>query len=103
MLIKDFKNLPIALALTTGAGILMHDTQIDHATSLGMNGNYSSFNSSTAGRLYKKNDHLHYERPIYETNSNNRAQSRLNEDKKYAVNKRLVGSNNDFDYIWPSV
>lgn len=103
MLIKDFKNLPVALVLTTSAGILMHDTQIDQATATGVGGPISSYNV-TSGRQFKKDDfHIHYERPIYESNNIARSQSRLSEDKKYNVQKRLVGSNNDFDYIWPSV
>lgn len=105
MLIKQFKQLPIALVLTTGAGLLMHDTQVDQVFANKVDYSASSFNSSTAGRSYKHDDspHLHLERPIYERGSVPKSQTRLSDDKKYIVQKRLAGSNNDFDYIWPSV
>lgn len=80
----------------------MHDMQLDQAATVRMAGtNY--LNSVTTNRLYKfDNFHIHSERPFYQGNQP-KTQTRLNEDKRYIVNKRLVGSNSDFDYVWPSV
>lgn len=106
MLINTLKQLPVALALTTGAGILMHDTQIDQAALTHISQPASSFNSSTAGRMFKFDDfHVHSERPDYRGGGNTiaRSQTRLSDEKKYIIQKRLAGSNNDFDYIWPSI
>ena len=105
MLKKNLKQIPVFLALTTGAGILMHDTQFDQAAMAHINYPDAIHHFDEASRQYKTDRlHIHAERPIYEqNNSSARSQTRLSDDKKYIIAKRLAGSNNDFDYIWPSV
>lgn len=100
--VKDLKQLPLAILLSTGAGLLMHDMRLDQAASVRMIGsNY--FNNLTTNKMYKfDNFHIHSERASYQANQP-KTQTRLNEDKRYIVNKRLASSNSDFDYIWPSV
>lgn len=98
---NTLKQLPVALALTAGAGILLHDTNLDVAASTALERNLGS--NAVASVFKSDNSHTHIEKPMTKQGSEPRSQSRLSDDKKYIISKRLMGSNNDFDHIWPSV
>jgi len=91
----------MTLALTAGAGILLHDTNIDSAASTAMQRNIGSV--AVADLLKSDNTHSHVEKPVTKQGSEPRSQTRLSDEKKYIIAKRLMGNNNDFDHIWPSV
>lgn len=94
-------KIPAALALTAGASILIHDTSMDKAAATVLAKPNQALSVASISKEDVPHDHLRGSN----TNpaSTPRAQTRLTDDKKYIINKRLVGSNNDFDYIWPSV
>lgn len=94
-------KIPTALALTAGASILMHDTSIDQATSRALTKPVDSLALSTLVKDDTPHDHVISSNTT--RSATPRSQTRLSDEKKYIINKRLVGSNNDFDYIWPSV
>lgn len=93
-------KLPAALVLTTGASILLHDTSLDKATSTAL----TKPNEIVLAKQSRDDvPHDHTRSSSLNPINTPRAQTRLSDDKKYIINKRLVGNNNDFDYIWPSV
>ena len=94
-------KIPTALALTAGASILFHDTGVDKATSTVI----AKPTEALAVSTLVKDDipHEHTRSSNLNPATTPRAQTRLSDEKKYIINKRLMGSNNDFDYIWPSV
>jgi hypothetical protein len=98
---NTLKQLPVTLALTAGAGILLHDTNLDVAASAAIQ---RDIGGSGLSSVFKSdNSHSHIERPVTKQGGEPRSQSRLSDEKKYIISKRLMGNNNDLDYIWPSV
>lgn len=94
-------QIPTALALTAGASILLHDTSVDRATTTVITKPTETVAVSTIAKDDTPHDHTRSSNLNPATTP--RAQTRLSDEKKYIINKRLMGSNNDFDYIWPSV
>jgi len=65
MLATTFNLLPIVVSMLTGAGILLHDTEIDHATEIAStNSHVASHDGSfdnPAARLNDQTAHTHNE------------------------------------------
>lgn len=95
--------LPIALTLATVFGVVVHDTQIDRATSIvaelpALVANYGASDISL-----KLNElHVHPERVSISSNQPG-MQPRGHDDKKYIVSKRFSSSTLGSEYSWPSV
>ena len=100
MLKNTLKELPIILALSTGASILMHDTGLDRAAAAIYRDDVGV--AATAMVLKADSLHPHIEISSDSGNSVPHSQARLTDDRRYNVRNRLIGNNNDFDYIWPS-
>lgn len=98
-------NLPILLALSTGLGVLVHDTQLDMATSTAVSRQATVDAVKDNNNSVKFSDyHLHTERQHLNTMRSFEARNtpRTNEDRKYALAKRISTSSGGLDYAWPS-
>lgn len=102
--------LSILLTLTTTFGVLIHDTQIDRATTAALALPVAFATVGPADLSFKLNDpHLHAERisasqTIQQLSSTQpRVQTRASEDKKYIFNKKFTSNTDGSEYHWPSV
>ena len=93
-------KIPAVLVVTTGLSILLHDTSMDKAASTALT---RPNDVVLAKKVVDDMPHDHTRSSNLNPATTPRAQTRLSDEKKYIINKRLMGSNNDFDYIWPSV
>ncbi len=100
--------LSILLTLTTSFGVLLHDTQLDRATTLALPAVVATF--AAADIAMKLNDpHIHTERVSVERAMNQlrsnqpRLQVRGEDDKKYISAKKFVSDGLGSEYHWPSV
>jgi hypothetical protein len=98
------------MTLATSFGILVHDTQLDHAASVALALPVAFAIVGTADLSIKLNDpHLHAERISFSRNiqqlrsSQPRVQTRVSEDKKYIFNKKNNSDSDGSEYHWPSV
>lgn len=99
--------LPFVFIIATAFGVVMHDTQVDQATSMAIvaPANYSDF--AVADAASKSGDHVHVERVSI---ANQGSSSRTNiaktqprdDDHRYIQEKKqsLTGGGSGF---WPSV
>jgi hypothetical protein len=102
--------LSLILTLATSFGVLLHDTQLDRATSI-------SLALPTTFATIKVNDisiklsdpHLHVELISYTENIDGlrlaqpRIQPRSGEEKRYVASKKFSSDTEGSEYIWPSV
>jgi hypothetical protein len=96
-------TLPIVLTIATTFGVLLHDTQIDHATSLAAELPTLVANYGSSDISLKLNElHVHPERVSISPNQPS-TQPRGHDDKKYIVAKRFSSSAIGSEYSWPSV
>jgi len=103
------KSLPSLLTITTSFGVLLHDTQIDHATSTALlPAAFATY--AAADTVIKFNDnHLHTDRTSIGENITQlrsgqpRTPARSDEDKKYIVAKKLAADSGGSEYHWPSI
>lgn len=102
--------LPVLLTLAASFGVLVHDTQVDHATmtAIALPASYSSLANSDNG--LKLNDaHVHTETVTVSQNIQHlrsgeaRQQSRNDDDEKYITPKKLAANDGGSEYNWPSV
>ncbi|MEO6109499.1 MAG: hypothetical protein ABIP50_00605 [Candidatus Saccharimonadales bacterium] len=102
--------LPLVFTLVTTFGVLVHDTQIDRATTLAVvvPASYATFAAlDTATRL--SDDHIHVERFSTSTHlaslirSVPRIQPRDEDDHHYIQSKKVNFGSNYNGYLWPSV
>lgn len=93
----------IALSLSTATGVLLHDTRLDKATTVGLSipAAITSYDANT--KLVSINDlHTHHERMAFSQvvqnikGENPRIQPR-NEDKKHLLQKRAAKGHHAFD------
>ena len=95
--------LPLIIALATGFGVLIHDTQIDKATAtaIALPALLATYGASDIS--FKLNDpHTHTER-VSVAGSHPRVQPRSGDDKKYISLKKFGTTSFGGDYSWPSV
>lgn len=95
--------LPIALTLATSFGVLLHDTQLDRATTtaLTLPAIVAAYGAADIG-LKLSDGHTHTERVSLGA-SQPRIQPRGHDDKKYMLNKKLHINSSGSDYSWPSI
>lgn len=95
--------LPILLTLTTTFGVLVHDTQIDQATSIAIALPVAVATYGVADVSLKLNDlHVHAERVSFSSRQPS-TQPRSNDDKKYIVAKKYSLNSFGGEYSWPSI
>lgn len=95
--------LPVIIALATGFGVLIHDTQIDKATATAIAVPAVLATYGAADIALKLSDpHTHAER-VSVAASNPRVQPRSGDDKKYISLKKFGANSLSGDYSWPSV
>jgi len=102
MLAATFNTLPIIISMLTGVGIMLHDTQIDHATALAAdNGHVSSHSGSYDNPVARLNDqtaHAHNEAIRYSEsvrkfgNIEPRLNTRDTDIKKFMEKKLAIAS-----------
>lgn len=101
--------LPILLTLMTSFGVLMHDTQVDRATSTALTLPSGFSNYSAADTPIKLSDpHVHTERINVQNNIEqlHTTQARLqtrDDDKKYVSVKKYVSDGMGSGYHWPAI
>jgi hypothetical protein len=96
------KPLPIALTLLTVLGVLMHDTQLDKATTVAIALPAVLASYGVADAVARSSEHVHVER-VSITAQQPRVQPRNSDDKKYMTQKRLSANLLGSEYSWPSV
>lgn len=95
--------LPLLLTLSTSFGVLLHDTQIDRATTTALTLPAIVASYGAADIALKLNDpHTHAER-VHINASEPRVRARSNDDKKYIFSKKLRVNSYGSDYSWPSI
>jgi hypothetical protein len=109
MLQTFIKPLPLIFTLATAAGVLLHDTQVDRATSAAIAMpavaavTYMAIDNAT-----KTNEHIHVERAhaAHQKMTLRASLPRLqprDDDRRYQLSKKLYFGGADNEYIWPSV
>lgn len=100
--------LPLVLAIATTFGVLMHDTQVDHATTVAIVNPVSATNYAASEVTSRLNEHVHVERMSVlnelgaHRSTNPRTQTR-DDDHHYIQPKRLTSNGGDGVSLWPSV
>ena len=94
-------TLPLLLAIATTFGVLMHDTQIDHATTVAIVNPASQANFASSEVLSRSNEHVHVEK-VASSNQNTFQTQVRNDDRKYIQVKKSVYDGNDSYGLWPS-
>jgi len=94
--------VPFVFIVATAFGVLMHDTRVDHASSVALNPSQYS-NLSLADAVPKANDHTHVERAsVAGGDSSNIPKLQPRDDhNKYVQVKKHVYSGDD-NGLWPS-
>lgn len=102
--------LPLLLTLTTSFGVLVHDTQIDRATSTALAVPIAFATLGAAEISLKSGEaHVHTERFSFAKNMEQlrsgqpRIQIRNEDDKKYISVKKFTSNGLGSEYNWPSV
>ena len=94
---------PFVFIIATALGVLMHDTQVDHASSVALNpAHYSSF--AVADAVSKSSEHVHVERvSVGGGSSSNIAKIQpRDDDRRYIQSKKFALSGGDSLGLWPS-
>jgi hypothetical protein len=101
--------LSVLLTITTSFGVILHDTQIDRATSTALTIPVAIATFGAAEVVLKLNDpHIHTERFSAPTNAESlrSGQPRTpvrDDDKKYVSVKKYVSDGMGSEYHWPSI
>ena len=96
------KPLAIALTLFIVSGVLMHDTQLDKATTVAVALPAVLASYGVADFAAKSSDHTHVHR-VSIGSQQPRIQPRNGDDKKYMTQKRMSANLLGSEYSWPSV
>jgi hypothetical protein len=102
-----FNPVPLMLSLATMFGLLLHDTQIDRATTI-VPARIASV-SALESELKTNDQHIHAERVSVSENlgqlgnSQPRVQPRNENDKKYVTQKKVTANSFGSVYSWPSI
>lgn len=100
--------LPFVLIAATAFGVVMHDTQVDHAASVAIvaPANFSDF--SAADAVSKSSEHVHVERVSVADQRSATHQENVpktqprNDHNKYVQTKKHVNSSGA-NGLWPSI
>jgi len=100
--------LLISLTLATAFGVLIHDTQIDKATTVALAAPIAMASFAIADLSSKSNDHVHVERA---SAANHLSALRgtiaktppRDDDRKYIQSKKIVFGGGNGSSLWPSV
>lgn len=102
--------IPLIITLSTAFGVLIHDTQIDKATSTALTMPALIAAYGAADIALKLNDpHVHNERASLSEGvrdlkaSQPRVQPRNGDDKKYVTQKKSAVTTFGSEYSWPSI
>lgn len=107
-MIQKESTLPFILALTVGLGVLLHDTQIDQATSVALTAPAILATYAIADSAMKSNDHTHVEKFAA---SRHLGAFRINvpriqprdDNRHIAQSKKLYFGGGADTSLWPSV
>ena len=102
-MIPFVKPYPLVFIFATAFGVLMHDTQVDHAGSVALNpAHYSSF--AVADAVSKSNEHVHVERVSVGGGSQVPKTQPRDDGRRYIQSKKVVlsGGNGGASGLWPS-
>lgn len=100
--------LPFVFIIATAFGVVMHDTKVDHATTVAVVNPAYFTNAALSDAVGKSDDHVHVERASVAgenraTHSENVAKTQpRNDHNKYTQVKRNANSGGD-NSLWPSV
>jgi hypothetical protein len=101
--------LPLLFTITATFGVLVHDTQIDRATTvaLALPTAFATF-AAVDSAMKSSEQHVHVERVSMPSHLANlrmsipRMQPR-DDDRRYVQSKKLAFGSMDSGYIWPSI
>jgi hypothetical protein len=101
--------LPFVFIIATAFGVVMHDTKVDHATSIAVVNPTYFADSVLSDAVGKSDEHIHVERASVSSQSSSathqenvpKTQPR-NDHNKYTQVKRNANSGGD-NNLWPSV
>lgn len=104
------KPLPLIFTITATFGVIVHDTQIDRATTvaLALPTAFATF-AAIDNVLKSSEHHVHVERvslPRNFANLRNSALPRIqprDDDRRYVQSKKIAFGSMDSGYIWPSI
>ena len=103
------KFTPLLFTLTAAFGVLVHDTQLDRATTVALATPVALASFIAADSLIKSSEHhVHVERASAPKHISAlratlpRVQPR-DDDRRYLQSKRLYFGTGETNYIWPSV
>jgi hypothetical protein len=101
--------LPFFFVVATVFGVLMHDTQADHAAAVAINNPTATTNFASSEVVSRTNDqHVHVEK-VSVSGSGNAGTTRVNphtqardDDRRYVQAKKSIYSGGDSQGLWPS-
>ncbi|MDB5159854.1 MAG: hypothetical protein JWO99_117 [Candidatus Saccharibacteria bacterium] len=88
-------------AIATTFGVLMHDTQVDHAATVAIVNPASQASIASSEVLSRSNEHVHVEK-VAGPNQNAPQTQPRNDDRKYVQSKKSVYGGTDSHGLWPS-
>ena len=94
--------LAFMFAIATTFGVLMHDTQVDHAATVAIVNPLSHSSFSSSELLSRSNEHIHTEK-VAGPNQNAPQTQPRNDDRKYVQVKKSVYGGTDSQGLWPSI
>jgi len=100
--------LPFVFIVATAFGVLMHDTQVDHATSVAIVSPVGFSDYAAADASSKSNEHVHVERVSVSsqasaTHHENVPKTGPRDDhNRYVQTKKHVTTGGGNDDLWPS-
>ena len=101
--------VPLAFAIATTFGVLMHDTRVDHATKIAISAPApaAEYAGSETSKTTNEQQHVHVEKvSVGQLNAARTANPRTqvrDDDHRYIQPKRLIGGSDDKTSLWPSV
>jgi len=98
----------LIFTLATTFGVLVHDMQIDKATTVALAAPAAFISYAAIDSVTKSNDHIHVERASIPRHLNTlrsatpRVQPR-DDDRRYIQSKKLAFTSGSNGYAWPSI
>lgn len=98
----------IGITLSTAFGLLMHDTQLDRATTVALTAPAALITYAAADFAMKSSDHIHVEKAsgAHDTTSLRAITPRTpprDDDRRYVQSKKAVFNGGNSSGLWPSV
>lgn len=100
--------LPFIFIVATTFGVVMHDTQVDHAASVAIMAPASFTNIAFADAVSKSNEHIHVERASVgaqgsATHAENVPTTQVRNDHNKYVQVKKYAQTGGSNGLWPSV